>query len=356
MRPSRLAANIVVLTLWAAPAAAQAPPPLRDEILKATQLNADQLKQLNEYASYWTDRMRAQTDTASVEAGRDELIKPLQSGRTDPPSPTFRFAYSKAVIDGLKPIINGKNSHAAINALRVVGSLGTDQALNLALNRADKTSEPRHEVRVWAAKAFVSALRTGNLQPNSINSDARLLKRAAEMEDNWLALRNQLAALAQVDLLVADDPNIQPTLEGRIDILTKTVDRMSKLPGPSNLIDAVYPAIFNLRNEYISLPADRQRAASAPLGLMLGRFLELAMIHREPARADAEASRSYSGAITDAEELLRLIDKQLRTAADAARCAPDAAAKWKDGDQAAFKAVVDCWTSVLSKPPYKQAP
>jgi len=314
------------------------------------------LNQLKEFCSHWSGRLAggttgAEDALAEVRLARDELVKPLQGAGVAAPSSTFRFEYSRCLIGALQPIVEGKNSYAAINALEVAGYLGTDAGVSLAMQHADAGFESRPEIRTWAAKALMIAVQSGGLDAASINRSVRRLERAGLAEEDWIPLHSQLAALAAVDAAAMEISAIQPVHEARIKILDSAITRLDQQHATPELILAIAPGIMSLQTEFLRLRPHEQEDVGKMAAPVFGRFLQAAQNNWDRVRADDAIRVKFSQAVNTTEVLLRLIDAEMRQPPPPR---PEGARQaWDQDDRDVFLSVVEKWTDILSRSPYQ---
>ena len=340
----RLFACLVTLAV-VAEGLAQAPPrPLSRGIISATSdLSDQQLKQVRNWADYWCSRLDSD-DPAAVKNAREEVLRPLKS--LTRVSDQFRFAYSKVALPHLKNAIASDHPHAAVNAMIVLSLLGSDRALQLLLEHCDQQNEPRRYVRQRAAagaKAMLNPDRPFNLTPAAVKNAVRGLRDAAQNESDWLILRHQFEAMAEVD-----DPGARGHL---VKALGVVVERVALVNGePSTLIEAVHSAVYRLRNRFLELPLDEQRQLGRKLAPVLDGVCEVARIHWEMAQDDPAAKRTYGGAIRICEEFLRFIDSQIR----ADQSAPRTQLKrhWDDRNKPRYEVDKERWSKIIQAAPY----
>ena len=336
----RLAACLVTLAVVAEGLAKAPPRPLSRDIISATSpLSVQELAQVENWAEYWCRRLDSD-DPQAVENARDEVLRPLTSLLR--PSDLFRFQYSKVALPHLKNAIASPHPHAAVNAMIVLPLLGSDRALQLLLEHCDQRNEPRRYVRQRAAagaKAMLNPRRPFNLRQAAVRNAVRELRDAARNEPDWLILRHQFEAMAEVN-----DPGARGHL---VNALEAVVERVALVNGePSALIEAVYSAVYRLRNRFVTLSLDEQQELGRKLAPVLDRVCEVARIHWNVAQDDPEAKKTYGGAIKVCEEFLKIIHQQMR----ADRSAPRTQLKrhWDDRNKPRFEVDKQQWSDIIA--------
>ncbi|MCA9290266.1 MAG: hypothetical protein KDA25_04000, partial [Phycisphaerales bacterium] len=196
---------MTLLVVGSRPSSAAAPPPtLPPEV---TTSNAPSPADVDLIVAYCKDGVSrlGSGDFREVEKARDFLLAPLNlPGVTG----AFRHAYTKALFS--RPIdilryIDGPQPHPRINAFRVIENLGTGDALDAMVERADSSRRPSLDVggRLWAARAAGTILRSTRnsdvIVPSKISKAVRALGSAAEREPDVNVLRRQFDALGAVN-------------------------------------------------------------------------------------------------------------------------------------------------------------
>ncbi len=329
----------IAAVLMIAPRAESTPPRISD-LSDATRLSERDRDEIRESVEYWCARLgSAQAD--EVDAAQSKLVEPLKAVRV---GQIFRLEYSKALVPRLKEVIKGADPHAAVNGMQIAGLLGTPNALEIITDHAGIEDEQRFAIRLWAANAFPLAVRQRVLPENDINKALRRFGQAATQEDNWLVLRRQFEAVASVNNRVSRDV--------QVNVLKAIADRMEKETGPSELMQATYPALVLLRNRFLELRAADQESVGTELAPVLCDLCTVANMHWDSAQADADASSSYRGTVRVSENLLKLIDARVRPRQSGPRT--ELGPAWIDRDKDRFEADHDKWRQVLTGPPYNK--
>jgi hypothetical protein len=290
------------------------------------------------YATEWSGKFASEAPE-EVDEARARLFDPLRAVKI---SQEFRFEYARAVLPGLDKAIAEGTPHGAVNALQIAALLGTPEALNLVVAHMSAEDEKADDIRLWAAKSFAPAVRQGVVPENDVVKALRHLERAAAREDNWLVLQRQFEAIASVESPLSR--------EIQVDVLRSLTARMQKQKGPSELMQAAYPALLLIRNRYMNLGGPDQELVGKSLAPILHDLCTVAQGHWDRAQADAAARQSYGGAVNISENLLKVIDSRVRPATPAPRSEMWPA--WSDRDKARFVTGNDQWASVVRRPPY----
>ncbi|MHC4416513.1 MAG: hypothetical protein ACYS0G_14670 [Planctomycetota bacterium] len=328
---------LVYLTVTAASVTEAAPPPPINNLTATANLTPAQRSHIREYAEYWCGVL-AQATPVEVAGARAKLLDPLRQVQV---GDVFRWEYSSAALAPLQDIIGGTNPHTATNAMHVVAFLGTERALEFIVNQCDITVEKDFGARLTAANCFMIAVRLGTLGENETNRALRRLGRAASEEEKWLVLRRQFEAIASVDSAVSRDV--------QVNVLRATTQRMAKKEaGPSELMQAVYPALKLVRDEYLQLRD--QKPFGKELAPVLCDVCSVANDHWDNAQNDPDAKTTYGGAVHISENLLRLIDPELRPGQGTPKT--DLGRSWRNSNKPQFSTDHGKWQVVLRRPPY----
>ena len=341
MRSPRVIWGVLLVGLAVAitPVARAAPPRGITNLANRAHLEPADKNRIRGWAEYWSTQLAAGSPEDAAKA-RAKLIEPLKAVQV---GGVFRLEYADVLLLPLQEIIDGGNPHTAYNANQVLGFLGTDRALEVLLNHCDIADEKSLGIRLCAAKSFKTAVRQGALNPNEISRGLRRLGNAAGREEHWLVLRRQIEAISSVDSGVSREVQVR--------ILNDTTGRMAQdLPGPSDLMRALYPALKFLRDAYIKMPPAQQEPYGKVLAPVLCNVYTVANEHWDKAQDDPEAKKIYGGAIQISETLLQVIDGRVQPDRTSPRTALDQA--WLESDRPRFNSDHSKWKSILSKPPY----
>ena len=333
----------VALVLGAVVCGAFGDPPPVNGLVGKDQLSPQDRVEVRTYTDFYCNQLAA-GDIQAAERAKRQLLDPLRSPVI---SGDFHLEYSKVLVGNLAAVIDGDKPHAAVNAMLLIGFLGTDRALDVIKDHLDSKDENRFEMRLWAAKAFGMAAEAGQLDANDLNPLLRQFEIACRNETEPSVLLRQFEAIASVNSAVA-----RSVLLGAIG---EKLDVLQAQPQPSRQMDAIYPALVRLRGHYLSpiLNKADQLAFGKDIASLLYKVFEVGSAHWDTIQADEntrkEFGRSYKGAIGVAESLLKTIDRRVR-AAEPPRTQLITA--WEDVDKPRFDAEHRNWADVLSRPPY----
>jgi len=344
-RTIRTVAVVLAMALASSMAAA-APPNLQIALLSADQLSPDQRQRVQEYVEYWTGQLAdPETPLAEAVEAADKLIGPCTSPGA---RSAFRVAYARAALPKLTAILEQRDhEYRAVQAAKVMGLLGTPNALEKLVDWCDPQREPRQPVRLWAARGcelLIQQTQQQNLvNEREVNGALRSLRQAAEDEQDWLVLHRLFQAMAAA----GNEASRQRQLEA-FDSVTR---RMEQADTPSELTRAVTRALVSFRDQYINLAVGaEQRNFGKELGPMLDRVLQVASDHWEQVQQDALMKKVYGQAVQLSENLLKLIDPNVRL--DARSPSTTLHAFWQQGDRPGFVNDVESWANVLRSPQY----
>jgi hypothetical protein len=330
----------VLLAAAAVAAASAAPPPRITHLADAARLSERDRQGILQYSEYWCNELMAE-DPATVDAARekllDPLIRPVEVGET------FRFTYADAALPHLEGIIRDGNAQPAVSAMQIAGMLGTPRALETLVKHANVQDEKEFSLRLWAAKSFPVAVGMEVLPINEVDKALRRFGNAASREENWLVLRRQFEAIASVNGNVSRDEQVR--------VLRSATDRMDEQAGPSDLMQAAYPAVKLILDEYLTLQPAQQESFGKSLAPVLCDLCTVANKHWDGAQEDDVARVNYGGAIHISENLLRLINGVVRPRQAGPRT--ELGPAWKNRKKDRFNTDLEAWRSELSKPPYR---
>jgi hypothetical protein len=352
-RTSVIRACAALLALGAAGAALGQAPVLSQATTTARgTLSAAQQAEVGAFADHWLTALRT-GEPARVKDARTKLIQPVALS-----SLVFRDAYGRILAARMESIVSGENHFAAINALHVAAAVASPETVELLLHHTAVSGESRSTVRLTAAKllsvALPEGMKAGAIATNEANQAARTIGRAAAVETDWIALLRQFEAVAAVveALGGVSGTDAGTAIKSQLDALAATIQRMEQVKGgTSDLMRAVRPTLYHLRNRYLDLLPAEQKALGTQLTPHLGRVLDVARSHWETAQKDPEMKIEYGGAIKLSEDLLALIDQKLRSAGTLQTALKVA---WDNGDKPRFEAEHSKWIAVLAGPPYRR--
>ena len=338
LSPRSISAAMVAAAAAVALAAPAAPPRSIKELASEHRFTAQQRADIRGNAESWCAKIGSQKPE-EVDEARARLFEPLRAVQV---TQEFRFEYAQAALPCLVKVVGNGGPHTAVNAMQIVALLGTPQSLEIIVAHLSADDEKRMCVRLSAANGFAPAVRVGIIPENDVNKALRLLEKAAGREEDPWVLQRQFEAIASVDSAVSR--------EIQVNVLRSVTSRMQKQGGPSNLMQATFPALILIRNKYIDLTGEEQKAMGKSLAPVLHDLCTVAQGHWERAQAEDSARISYGGAVNVSENLLKLIDTRVRPAQAGPRSEMWPA--WSDRDKARFVNGHDAWGLVLAAPPY----
>lgn len=321
-------------------AVAAEPPSINPLVSLTSELNAQQRRQLADYAQYWSAALLSE-DMDYARRAKRRLVEPfgLLGVRR-----IFRDEYARAAMPELNKVIDSNNNFAAVNAVQVAIEFRNEAALSLMRERCG-ARESRWQIRLWAARGIGRiAAEAEDIPSRTIIAAVRDLSRAGETETHWLVLQRQFEALATI--------NNEQSREAQVSLLRTTLNRIAAdSTTPSEMMQAVHRALLLLRNQLLdpSLPSAQLRALGTETGPLLGQIFDIGIMHWDNAIEDRDVRASYNGAISVSKNLLELIDSQVRGPA-AQR--PRFNTAWGNGNKSNFEADVAQWRQVLRAPPY----
>jgi hypothetical protein len=345
-----VAAMAAVLVVASDRACAQSPPrPLRVDVISANQLDAQQLERVRAYVEYWCGQLGTEDDPGAVEKARLELSRPLD--RLNRPSPAFRFEYSGLVLDAIRgaDLVVAPNPHQAVNAILVVTQLGTETALGELLKHCDVNGQPARHIRqraVIGAKHILQGAESLDIDDRRVTSAVRRLRDAAQREPDGLILRHQFEAMAAVD-----DPQARQHLVAAMcTVVNELFADAAEGNGPDPRVEPVFVAVFRLRNSFLGLGQQEQRAMGRTVGPCLGQLLDGIRTQWQGAQTDSRAKVMYGRVISSSEEFLKLVHAVVRNGEGLPKA--ELRAAWDNNDRPKYDADLQLWMTELQQPPY----
>ena len=356
-RNATLICWLLCLLALASPVAAFAPSSI-SSLASKTSLDDTQKKKINDYASYYVNMLET-GDPEDVMRARAKLIEPM-TNMIGSISAIFRGTYSSDVLPALSRIIQTDENYRSINALQVIGFLGSDSAIRMLIDHSDVSEEPSVEKRLWAVMAMREAIRRSDLSPRKIKSAARDLKRAAETETDWRVLTGQfetISSIAQIDL--SEDEGGGDLREfGRelqIEIIELVVNRLQSNSTPIGLIQSLQPGIATVRQQYLDGTRDlREKIGPALAAPLQGVYVVIVNRFDELNESGPEIKEAAWFTLRISEETLKAIDTSIRNGGTSLTMESETA--WKNGQRDVIKKHGEDWADVLSNPPYSDTP
>ncbi len=308
-------------------------------------LTPQQRDQIRTFAEFYCNQL-ATGDIPDADQAKRQLLDPMRAPMV---TGDFRSAYSKVLTPCLGGVIDGDNPHAAANAMQLLGFLGTPAALDVLQDHIDSKDEDCFAIRLSAAKAFRMAAEAGRLEANDLNPLLRQFEAACRSETDPLVLRRQFEAIASIDSSVARG--------ALLSAVGKKLEELQRQTEPSPLMEAIYPALVRLRDQYLNLRlgAADQKVFGKDVAHLLCKVFEVGLAHWDKIQSDeqtrTEIGRSYRGAIRVAESFLKTIDRTVRRA-EPPRTQLGTA--WENVDKPRFEAGHEDWHAVLTGPPYNE--
>lgn len=312
-----------------------------NSLVSSNSLNQAQQGQIEDFAKFYSNNLSSD-DPKLVENARRRLLEPLRAPLV---TPFFRLVYARLLVPHLKPVVEGDSPFAAVNALQVIGFIGTDEALRVIEDHININDEESFAKRLWAVKAFAVAVNTRNLNPNQLNPVLRQLGLACDDETQTMILQSQFSAISKVNSQIARDVLLSA--------VRAKLEDLAKEENPSELMGAIYPALVSLRDQYLALGPNVQRTFGASIAPSLCNVFKVSLAHWDTTLLDAKAksqfARNYNGAIEVAEAFLKTIAREIASREPPQTQIADA---WADGDKARFEADHKIWHDIISRPPY----
>lgn len=312
-----------------------------NNLVGSNSLSTAQQGQIEDFAKFYCNNLSSY-DIILAEDAKKKLLEPLRALVV---TPHFLSIYTKRLVPYLKPVIKGDSPYAAVNAFQVIGFIGTDEALDVIENHLSFDDEKSFAKRLWAVKAFVIAVDSGNLSANQQNPVLRQLGLACKAETQPMILHSQFNAIAKVKSPIARD-----VLLGAV---SAKLDGLAAQENPSELMGVIYPALISLRDQYLILAPNQQRALGTNIAPTLCKVFNVSLAHWNAMQLDEKLKSkfaiSYEGANRVAEGFLKTIARKIGSQETPRTQIADA---WADGDKSRFEAEHKMWHDFVSRPPF----
>lgn len=355
-RTSTFISWLLCILVFAGSAAAF-PPSSISSLASKTSLTEDQKGDIAEYATYYVDLL-ANGDAEDVMRARAKLIEPM-TNMIGSISAIFRGTYSNDVLPTLEKVIDSNENYRSINALQVIGFLGSDTAISLLVKHCDIDEEPSVEKRLWSAIAIREAIQRSELTSRKIKSAARDLKRAIESETDWRALTGQfetISSIAQIELS-EDQGGDDLRSFGRnmqIEVIQDVVNRLKTNQTPVELIQSLQPGIATIRQQYLDGSRELREEIGRELAPPLQGVYVIVVERYDEFDERPEVKKAAWYTLRISEETLKAIDSSMRSRGTPLTMESESA--WNNGQKDVLKQHGDQWAEILSGPPYNATP
>jgi hypothetical protein len=296
---------------------------------------------ITEYVTHWCDEL---ANSNQPSRARKELVK---YGNPAVTSIEFRLTYSDALVPRLETLVENGSDMAALNAVIVLGQLSTDRALDGALSLLDEEDEARWIIRCQAARACERLFQERTIPQAKIKNAVRMLKAAAENENDGRVLLRQLQALSSVQGEQAETARL-----AMADALNTVVTRLSRdTAPPTEMLDRIAIFVPELLQQFINLrgTTDRKKFGKAVAPSLL-TLLEITQKHWGEAEDNPELRKINGRVVHRCEQLLKQIDTTVRDA----QTQTGLQTAWEQKDKTRFDRDLAQWTGVLNEPAYRQ--
>jgi hypothetical protein len=321
----------------------------------AAPLTEAQKSAVNGFIAKPVDAIKDSDSSTAIEEARATLVTPSR----DPSStPTFRKAYAVALMAELGPVLKGRDTRRAINAMQVLRFTRTQEALDAILERTAPANESDATKRIAAASLAADAFEDLDAGNAYFETAARRLKEAAIAEGDPIALQQKFAAISAAskrkDLPADNARNVRRNLVEAIAAISKSIRASSKADGR---VKPMLRALVSVRNDMLEMNQSERAAVSKALAPALVDLLAAGASHWSDAHADAALSQNYGSVTNICEVLLRLIDRAERPSAYAGS-KPDGDSRiltpaWDAKDKSKFDSETKRWSDIVSAAPYK---
>lgn len=288
---------------------------LPPEVISAGSLSEEQRQAIREYPGDAISRL-ASGDSREVRTARERLLEPLRAGNA---SLQFKQAYSDAISKGLSDIAAGSQDLAAVNALRVLGELGTPAALDTLEARLADQRGPVRYAAVMGIERTLNAMRSGSLAITVGRATQSLEKVGALLGKDTQPEVAQAAARAIASLLNLDRAGLEEIRSQALSQLAARVrERAGTMKGPA--AGAFMPALLTAAqaardalttaNPALALPEAARRQAAEISG---DAFAAVVRAASGPGLGSSAAVRADAAAIVATTEAAILVSAGRQT-------------------------------------------
>jgi len=351
LRLSGAAVLVAAASMWVPSASAQSLPP---EVATASSLSSDQTRRVQEFASAGLAGLKGD-EAAARERARDELMAPLD---TPGVSLAFRLAYASYLTSELGRIATSADDHAAFNALRVAGKLGTAQGMDIL---RDALSDKRSPVRAGAARSIRETIRAAMSASQSPLGQSKLEDVVARLAATLANESDPIVAKGIVLALDAPRAGASTGAQGALhamamEKLSESLATRLKTLAPdaeaTGWTEAALAGVDSVRRTFLDpqrFEFTRQAGLKKQAATLSGQSLVLAKSRVSAGMRSDDADASMIGSVTNAAEItLLLVEGGQRTQTLGAALT----ASLESGNGGAFASAVDEWIARLGKPPF----
>ncbi len=319
------ALGVVCLPVKEAVAQRRGPSGISSEILRSSSpLNASQLKDVADFTRAQIADL-ANGDPDRILAARDAMI---QVARGTQVTGVFLGSYSDAILPAITPILDGKDSLRAENALRVVAFLRTPESVSLLVESTDPRRIPDASRRLVAAGLLGLAVEPSpqsGLGSATLVSTARGISEAVQREQDWLVALESLRAINAIAL----SPTLTKENRGQVrtiqfDTFGDLAKRISESSSPDPLTKSIYRALLDLRQKLLDDSVAQDVSSDSVAGTLRDTLLAVgqgAVRQWDGLDADPEMMAAYEGTLQLGPALFLLLrqpdDPQINAMANA---------------------------------------
>jgi hypothetical protein len=321
-----------------------APPQSLTSLARQSSFSQDDRTAIADYASHWVGQLQT-GNLQMVERARDRLREPVKLS-----SVQFRLEYTRVLVPQLEQAAKSDKDHVAINAVIVLGELGTDSALSTTAALCHESNEDRWYLRLVAARSCGKLLNAPNISTVRIKNALRDVREAAAVEPKGLVLRRQLEAMLGVR---AGNGDVDVIARERLaEALAEVVARLERQPETQqDLIEAINAILPDLRDAFIRYTQPQERPVlGRSLAGSLVRILQLASSQWAAGHDDKRLNDVYQQTTLVSEQILKQIDLSVRATTPPDTNLDEA---WQRGDKGTFDADLKRWSDLIRQPSYR---
>ena len=315
-----------------------------DRVVGNSDISEEGENKIQAYAEGWSEELGS-SDFEQMEFAYKKLIAPFAPEAHM--TPYARSLYGKYLKSGLSNLLSrtNKNEAAAVDALQVIGLLGTEQGCGILLNHADSGTEPRSALRLWATVGLGSSFLTGELAPNRIERYARLLSNYVNKERAWYVLARQfdsLAALQSVPKIdrAQQDDMVALSFELQTDSLNKLLTSITSTNKFDERVQSLTFILPSLRIQLIE-PSVDEAVKKDTLNALVPSLITFVEYAVQNAPKEGSSKNVYRNAAGTAGFLIdRALGNENNIGANIQQ-------NWNDADMGVIVDIIETWKSNL---------
>jgi hypothetical protein len=247
---------------------------LPSSIVTATRpLTPDESRALGQFLDQNLIKL-ASPEQDAIRAGRADLIRALSQSTA---TPLFRSECAKVLIPRLNEIVESKDLLSATNALEVMRSICTSDAVLALCKAADPDSQKSAALRLVAASGIPSSIARTTLNDAQASIVVRAMRQSIQSESNWMAATYDFQALfALATSKTVPAPVQKEARKAQVDAIKSLADRVSRGGDDAALVHALWRSLGVVLQQQVALtPAGELNAMNKGLSPVLGKIASM---------------------------------------------------------------------------------